>query len=431
MASPSVLHAATGPVCRVTIDGSGAADGSRWSQAMPLQTALGTTACTELWIAEGIYTPTVAGAPQFQDRMHTFNIRPGIALYGGFAGTEARRSQRDFTTHRAILSGDIGVPGVNNDNSFRVVSMDGTTPAGTITASTVLDGFTIRDGRGSDTQFNINRGAGLHCYGYGSGSECSPTLRNLAFIQNSTVNLAGAVYNDGRDGGRSSPTFSNVTFSGNSATFEGGAMVNDAQGGGTSSPLLGNVTFNGNTAANLGGAMVNSARTGGNASPTLVNVTFSGNSAGNYGGAMYNSGGFTGDLGTSAPTLINVIVWDNPAAFVGGIFNYFQSSTIITSSIIQGGCPNGGQCTNLVAGDPQLAALADNGGSMQTIATAAGSPAVDAGNDADCSLSPVDGQDQRGAVRPQGAHCDIGAVEYFPGNYVVVEFIFSDGLESP
>ncbi len=35
-----------------------------------------------------------------------------------------------------------------------------------------------------------------------------------------------------------------------------------------------------------------------------------------------------------------------------------------------------------------------------------GSPAIDAGNDANCPLT-----DQRGANRPIGAHCDIGAYE--------------------
>jgi hypothetical protein len=51
--------------------------------------------------------------------------------------------------------------------------------------------------------------------------------------------------------------------------------------------------------------------------------------------------------------------------------------------------------------DPVLEPLA--GG---THALAAGSPAIDAGDDAQCPAT-----DQRSVVRPQGAHCDIGAVE--------------------
>ena len=52
-----------------------------------------------------------------------------------------------------------------------------------------------------------------------------------------------------------------------------------------------------------------------------------------------------------------------------------------------------------------LGALADNGGTTPTLLPQATSPAIDA---ADCvGISP----DQRGVARPQGARCDIGAVE--------------------
>lgn len=170
------------------------------------------------------YTPTVAAAPQFPERIVTFNVRPGVAVYGGFAGTETRRSQRDFTTHRAILSGDIGVPGSNTDNSYRVVSMYGTTTAGTITASTVLDGFTIRDGYANNNVSSINSGAGLHCLGSGSGNECSPSLRTSPSSR--TAPNGGASYNHG-NAGVSSPLLVNVTMSGNSAGQYDGAMFND------------------------------------------------------------------------------------------------------------------------------------------------------------------------------------------------------------
>ena len=43
-----------------------------------------------------------------------------------------------------------------------------------------------------------------------------------------------------------------------------------------------------------------------------------------------------------------------------------------------------------------------------------GSPALDAAVDAICAAPPVNNLDQRGVKRPQGAHCDIGAVEQQP-----------------
>ena len=56
--------------------------------------------------------------------------------------------------------------------------------------------------------------------------------------------------------------------------------------------------------------------------------------------------------------------------------------------------------------DPQLGALADNGGPTETHAPAAPGPAIDEGDNAACPAV-----DQRGAARPAGTACDIGAVE--------------------
>jgi hypothetical protein len=54
--------------------------------------------------------------------------------------------------------------------------------------------------------------------------------------------------------------------------------------------------------------------------------------------------------------------------------------------------------------DPQLGALADNGGPTDTRALSQSSPAIDAG--AGCAAT-----DQRGVARPAGGACDIGAFE--------------------
>src|SRR5204863_2755811 len=61
-----------------------------------------------------------------------------------------------------------------------------------------------------------------------------------------------------------------------------------------------------------------------------------------------------------------------------------------------------GQATTV---DPHLAALADNGGLVKTMALPATSPAVNTGSNALCPAT-----DARGAVRADGA-CDIGAFE--------------------
>ncbi|MEO8802348.1 MAG: hypothetical protein ABI304_11715, partial [Rudaea sp.] len=282
--------AATGLVCRVTTSGVSTANGSVWTQAMDLQTALVTSACTEVWVAKGVYKP-----PTTTDTTISFNIRPGVAVYGGFAGisTETQRSNRDPVANITVLSGDIdgndtidsnGIDKVSTDivgsNSYHVVFMDGT--KGTrVTASTVLDGFTISGGDANSAGINDGvyeyNGGGLYCFGAATDHECSPTFSNITFSGNNAKYYGGAMYNDGYDTGASSPSLSNVTFSGNSAGYGGGAMYNSGSSG-TSSPTLSNVTFSGNSATSSsgtgGGAMYNDGTSGGTSNPALSNVTF-------------------------------------------------------------------------------------------------------------------------------------------------------------
>ena len=460
---------AAGPICRVATSGTSAGNGSDWTtQAMALQTALTTSACTEIWVAAGTYTPTSGS-----DRTISFNLHPGVAVYGGFFGTETQRSARNPAANITTLSGEIGAPG-NGDNSFHVIFINGTT--GSITASTVLDGFTISGGNANgstDPQFN---GGGMYCNGQGNGNQCSPTLSGLTFSGNTAFYSGGGMYNNGQSsgtsnpilnnlnfagnvaetgygggmynnggGGLSSPTLSNVTFSDNSAQVGGGAIYNMGYSAGNSSPTLDNVSFSGNHVQYGGGAMFNDGNGHGVSNPTLSNVTFSDNGGGNSGGAVYNYGAYNGTSsptfnnvtfsgnsaqqggamyndgssgGTSNPILSNVIAWNDNAPSGGPeIDNYSGATPTIDHSVIQGSGGSGGWIGlgsdgggNLDA-DPLLGALANNGGLTQTMLPGFGSSAIDTGNDITCTSLPVGSRDQRGVSRPQGPHCDIGAVE--------------------
>jgi predicted outer membrane repeat protein len=208
----------------------------------------------------------------------------------------------------------------------------------------------------------------------------------------------------------SSPTLDNVTFSANSATY-GGGISNTTSGGGVdlmSNPTLNNVTFSGNS-ANLGGGMHNLY-----SNPVLNNVTFSGNSAITSGGGMYND-----EVDIGYPTLNNVILWGDTAGEDPEIHNPpHLITTIITDSVVEGGCPTGSNCTNIITDDPMLGPLAYNGGFTQTHALLPGSSAIDAGG----VNSSCEATDQRGVSRPQGTACDIGAYEFLLP-------LFADGFE--
>jgi predicted outer membrane repeat protein len=241
-----------------------------------------------------------------------------------------------------------------------------------------------------------------------------PILTNVAFSANS-ASFGGGIYNENN----SCPALMNVTFSANTASFGGGGMANST----SSNPTLTNVTFSGANYALYGGGMSNNA-----SSPALTNVTFSANSA-SFGGGMSNTnssgpvltnvtfkantatshGGGMWNYASSNPQIRNTIFWGNTADNAGAqIFNLDLGGNfpLVSDSVVQGGCPAGSTCPNLLTADPLLGALADNGGYTQTHALLTGSSAIDTGNAAVCPAS-----DQRGVARPQGAGCDIGAYE--------------------
>lgn len=460
---------ASAATCYVNAAASGGNSGLNWGDAYTdLQSALNNAACNEVWVAQGVYKPVVpvnVGSPTNAERLVSFNVKPGVAVYGGFAGSESNRDARDPKVHPTILSGDIdnnddanNADGNNIDetsteiaglNTQHILIMDGTTGA-PILASTVLDGFTLTGGA------TTADGGALLCLGDHATHECSPTLSHLSFIGNKATDGGAAAFN-GVSGGASNPTLTHVFFSGNFATTFGGAVFNNGQLGGSAnptfidatfsanqvqsyggavanngsstagSPVYVNVTFNGNSAS-LGGAMFNNGNGGGNqSSPTLTNVTFSGNSAA-YGGAMYNAanGG-----GISNPTLNNVILWGDSATQsddeVGGsTSNGGSFTTFIYYGVVQGDCFIGGSCSNVSSSDPKLGALTDNGGYAPTFMPGTGSSAI---NSVSCILAPY--TDARDAPRPDPASvslakaCDMGAVE---AGSTAGDSIFADGF---
>ncbi len=418
------------PACYVKHDASGSNNGTSWANAYAsLQSALANANCGEIRVARGIYTPGNAG-----DITASFSIRPGQRVYGGFNGTEATLAQRDPAAHRTVLSGDIDGNDITDangvvvnytdrigTNSKRIVLMDGTTAAGNIIANTVLDGFAITAAAGWDIS-----GGGLYCKGNSSGRECSPTLRNLLFSANLADSGAG-IYNAGNNGGRANPTLVNVTFRSGSSWLGGGGMYNAGNNGGDSSPALTNVTFVDNWAT----AMVNDGSHTGRSSPVLNHVTFYANQDRSDAASMKNDGR---SGGSSEPILANLILW-------GGTFNLpeeagecghmeicnWSAQPAIRDSLIAGGCPAGAICgLGVIDANPKLASLANNGGATPTLLPAADSPAIDAGADDDCAET-----DQRGISRPQGAGCDIGAVERAASdNGTIGSLLFADGFES-
>ena len=283
--------ASEGTIWYVTPSGGSAGnDGTSWAKAMGVvqfRAALEAGTTGEYWVAGGTYTP------HDSDAAKSFVLKSGIALYGGFAGGEIERSQRDYKKNITTLSGAIG----GNNRSYNVVKAE------KVDNSAVLDGFTITDGEANDLDTAKYEGGGMYI------SDASPTVANCTFSNNTARDYGGGMYISG-----GSPTVTNCTFSGNkapgydkSAGGGGGMHIDD-----NSEAEVTNCTFSENTAGyNGGGGMyINSCNnatvtdctfsknnsgdksSGGgmrisNSSPTVTNCTFSGNTADTSGGGMY------------------------------------------------------------------------------------------------------------------------------------------------
>ncbi|MHC4499697.1 MAG: hypothetical protein ACYS21_11360, partial [Planctomycetota bacterium] len=134
---------AGGATIYVDASASGNGTGTSWADAYNyLQDALtAASSGDEVWVAEGIYTPTQLADP-CDARSATFQLISGVALYGGFPSGvgDPNWNDRDLAANETILSGDIGTPVAVVDNCYHVVTTDHTD------AATVLDGFTITAG---------------------------------------------------------------------------------------------------------------------------------------------------------------------------------------------------------------------------------------------------------------------------------------------
>ena len=376
LAAASVLvvfllqSAAGASVIRVKWDSPADGPGNDWDDAYHTVTAAiaVSVAGDEIWVAGDAAHPYV----------ENIRLKGGVGLYGGFTGGETTRDQRDWTTNETILDGG---------GSGTVVFA----PAGA-TATTVLDGFSIRNGS-----------VGIYCY------VSSPTITNNTISGNGET----GIYCDS-----SSPTITNNTISGNGET---GIDCSSR-----SSPTITNNTISGNGETGIDCSP--------RSSPTITNNTISGNGvdgircydsspsitnntiAGNAGCGIYcllsspsitnntiaGSGRYGIWCSSSSPSITNNIV-----AFNGtGIDNSMGAPVLGSNCVFN---PDGTNYSGLAAGasditaDPKFQSAAYGKLHIQP-----GSPCVDAGLDS--AVGPG-WRDMDGQARIQGSHVDIGADE--------------------
>ncbi len=434
LSSITNLHAA-----RYHVNGAatGSGTGLSWTDAFTnLQDALSVVIPgDEIWVAAGHYRPTTGTS-----RTISFNLRNGVNLYGGFAGTESSVEERDIAGNPTVLNGDIGEPGTPGDNAHRVVT------ANNINTHIVLDGFRIMNGySASGSGYN---GGGLNIQNIQNGSLM---VRNCTIVNNYSGTYGGGIYL-----AAANLTIENCDLLSNSAGTggDGGAIYNGNNNGGYSNLVIRDSRFKNNTgrrgACLHGGLDFNSLLiercrfTANTAKLSIIEIDGFNNAtiSDSYliGNAVDDSGANILRIQTSASDEVlfmtnctfvqNFNLYANPgspAIRVYGTHHRIENSIIhgntshngsqvssgmnIFHSIVQGGHANG---TAIVDADPVFNAPSPStnasfDATLFDYTLAAGSPAINTGsNDLVPATSLVD---LAGAPRIQGGTVDMGCYE--------------------
>jgi hypothetical protein len=313
----------------VNVGNSVSGNGTSWSSAYKtIQEGIDAAASAgggDVWVAGGTYYIYSTSSND------TLRMKSGVNLYGGFAGNETAREQRNWNTNKSIIDGHQSSGSVNQVQHV-VTGSD----------NAVIDGFTITGGksggggpgragtpRSSTSADAIISGGGAGC---GAGMlifQTSPTVSNCTFSGNSASKGGGVYVMVGTEfptqTPNAAPTFTDCIFSDNTAGMRGGGVANDV----ASHPTFIRCRFINNSCDAKGGAMYNDF----GCSPTLINCLIAQNTA--------ERASALGCDGTSSPKLINCTVTDNDANDVGaGIYtgSYLAGANepILVNSIVWG-----------------------------------------------------------------------------------------------
>lgn len=240
-------------------EGSDMNSGDSWKAAYrTIQHAIDALAATpgmpgEVWVAEGTYEPTtyLEDNPNYPA---SFRMSDGISVYGGFAGTETSKADReikaggmpwDFANVTILqgqsYSGEINWNSTDNRWSLNSASTHVVWFAPLLNENkrgfdnvTILDGVTVRGGQATTSQadyYNGDRGAGIYMC-------VNAWLTNSVVTENVAQGDGGAVW---LSGGR---VMSSLLFN-NSSDSRGGAIYMDRAGIVLRSMLANNSAYEG------------------------------------------------------------------------------------------------------------------------------------------------------------------------------------------
>ncbi len=308
--------AAQSKIYYVSSQATDTGDGSSWANATTLTKALDkAVAGDQIWV-QGF--DTLTGYNLYVAPKEGFAVKSGVQLYGGFAGTESRLSQRVTLgkpyqlKYRSVLSGDIQkndtvgsvdlifpANGTRSDNATHVLSvnLDPTQASGNNnTYPTVINGFSIGNGQAAGTG-DAGKGGGI--YVYGDNSKGGVFRIERCFLISNYATQGGAVYVDASVksvNGETSLINQSVVF--NNAAGDRAAVENQAGGiylAGEATVVNTSIFNNGN-----GGVRLSSGS-------KVVNATI----ARNTGAGVDMTAGGSGDA-----HVYNSIIWGNTQLYL-------------------------------------------------------------------------------------------------------------------
>jgi hypothetical protein len=282
----------------VTTSGNDASSGTSWAQAMRSITNAMVVAAAgdQIWVASGTYTQLVT-------------MKAGVALYGGFNGTETALAQRNFGTNICVLDGHSQGTVITINQGGLDTRVDGMVLTGgsgingggisiVAAAPSIMNNFI------SHNTVNGGTGAGIFISGYLVVSNAQPVIFNNTIYQNLSIGANG----------------------------DGGGI---AMGG--SSPLVGYNRVLGNVAGRYAGGI----GCWKDCHAVIVNNTIEGNatglevSVGTGGGVFATANDFDGTFvqdAISAPLIIDNVIAANGATSGGGLA--FADSNTGTASVL-------------------------------------------------------------------------------------------------
>ncbi len=388
--------------------------------------------CIADYNADGVTDFASIGMRAVQEAVDAATSGSTIRLAGTCTGVQTKNS----LTQTVYISKSLTIEGgYNIDESWILAAASNTTvldaggsgrviyvnaPSGNV----VLKHLTLTGGH------SLQTGGGVH------HQQGELTLNNVIVVNNLAENEGGGLYQN-----NGTVTISNTLVVSNTSNGWGGGIYKDA---GILTISGSSVSYNTATGSNSGGGLIL------NRGISLIeNSLLTGNQASD-GGAIKA----LNDTGSEEQvTIVNSTISDNSAGFVGGIQSFADNLTLSYTTVVSNtnsgvyapvgnrdangslfayngikDCANpfptdpgynldsDNSCgfsagTSLPNTNPLLAPLANNGGNTFTHEPLAGSPVIDVIMSGDNGCGTTIMRDQRGATRPFGSDCDMGAHE--------------------